>query len=816
MIANVIQTNFSSGEVSPQIRGRVDINKYFNGVKGLLNWIVRAQGGITRRSGTKFVAQTNLATRKSRIIPFRYSMTQSYIIEFYGADNTDPVTNPGVIRVFKDGAIVSITGGNISHQYREDDLTALTFTQSGDVLFIAHGNYPPKILTRVSHLVWTLASYISEDGPYLPKETEPTKQLLCSIKSDEATLTLENGIDFVAGDVGKIITTQQNGSYRPAKILSRTTRTAVVKYLEYLEPSLTVCLSVSTYGGAKAIYADHSGYFVPSVQGRYVMCHGFFDSASYPFYKVYYRTDQYAAVANPAELPLYILDRAHRISDRQLILIVIAPSATFTSADVGRQIRLEFGGVWLWGTITTYTSTTSIEATFVNQSPPWSEIDGEWFTNVGRTDSFRLGAWSSTTGYPSVVMFHEQRLFFAKTTTQPLTIWGSVSSDYWNMAPTTRDSQVLDTSALDLTVASDDGNPIQWLCSGPVLLVGTEGSELQLKPTNISEPLTPTNFSVPKQTSYGSVPNMTPLRVGSTVLFLQRAGNKIRELLYNFQIDQFEAKDLTVVSEHILRQGLGANKIAHQAETSNILWCLLNSGSLSAMTYERDQEVVAWHRHQIAGYNAKVESIAIIPSPDGTKDDIYLVVKRTILSSTYRFIEKIEQEFIGTDKAFAFFVDAGLTYSGPPATTISGLTHLPNGTIVDVVADGVYIGTKVVNSSSITISPAASIVHVGFALSSEVEFLPWEGGSPTGGTSQGKMKRIHQLDIRVLDTIKLVYGTTGGNFFTKILASGELFSGDARLTLDQQYKADATVTLKVEEPYPATLLSVMPQQGTNE
>ena len=84
-----------------------------------------------------------------------------------------------------------------------------------------------------------------------------------------------------------------------------------------------------------------------------------------------------------------------------------------------------------------------------------------------------------------------------------------------------------------------------------LLAIGTANGEFALGATQISDPVTPTNVKITPQTTFGSATDVKPLRVGSVILFLQRAGRKLREYAYQFDTDSFVAPNMTVLAEHV-------------------------------------------------------------------------------------------------------------------------------------------------------------------------------------------------------------------------------------------------------------------------
>ena len=811
MKSNTIQTNFTAGEVSPYLYGRSDLAKFFNGARKIQNFIVRPQGGIIRRSGTRYVNGTKTNTKKSRLIPFVFSNVQSYILEF----------GDFYMRVYKDGGIVESSPGvpvEVVTPWGENDLPDLYVTQSADVLYVAHPLYQTRKISRTSHTSWSISLYAPVDGPYLDIDKSGVTMRLSGI-SDVVTLKAAVGAPgFVAGDIGKYIDYRYNNEWKLAVIKTIVSGTEVTAdYLTnviHLDPELK-----AWFTSDPNIDSDRASAFKQTDEKKYVRAEFAANSGNFQWRKTSFlitgdgsRMRVGSAVtlagcygATGTIYPTIILDQKSRVISATLT----ASAATFASTDVNRYIRLHYGALWINAKITAYTSTTVVTVTLSDNLPLDNELPDQIYAN-GLADEWRLGAWSTTTGWPAIVAFHKQRLFFAKTSTQPQTFWGTVTGDYENMAPTDPDGAVLDDSSIVYTLASNRVSPIMWLDTGPVMLIGAMGGEWQVKPASITEGLTPKNIEAIEHTSFGSTQTARPMRIGVGTLFTQRGGKKIRELTYSFEIDALLAKDVSILSEHLL--GRKVVTCAYQKEPVIVAWFCMSDGTLLGLTYEKDNEVFAWHQHAVGG-DGFIESIAVVPSTDGDNDNLYMIVKRTINGSTKRYVERVEVEFSGTLEDM-FFVECGLTYSGAAATTISGLSHL-EGQTVDVVADGVYIGTKVVSSGSFTLSTAASKVHAGIPSSATLTTLDVEGGSPIG-TSQGKTKRIDKLTVRVRNSLWFKHGPSESSLDDTPEKFVVVTSDDIRVSLNQTYQLTGGYTIKQTLPYPLTILALMPAQNTNE
>jgi len=436
---------------------------------------------------------------------------------------------------------------------------------------------------------------------------------------------------------------------------------------------------------------------------------------------------------------------------------------------------------------------------------------------TGITYDWRMGAWSDTTGWPSTGVFHEQRLWAAATATQPSTFWGSVSGDFENFLPTELDSTVLDDNAIAYTLGSTSINVIKWMVSGPAMTLLTSGGEWQVRASSsVNDALTPSNLKATEYTGHGALAETFPSRVGSSILFVDRSGEKVQEVFYSYEKDAVDSDDLTVISEHILRDHGGAVASAFQQKPHSIFWVACADGTLSALTYNKKQEVYGWHHHAIQG--GLVEDISVIPSADASEDELWLVVNR----SGSRYIEVLEADYYpasSSTKLLMKFLDAHRYISGFTGTTITGLNYLDGQSIV-VVKDGVRVsGTFTVSSGAITLSSGAtSELLVGLLGNANLLSLPPEGGSQFG-TSQGQIKRVVYLDVRLLNTLNLSFGPSSSSLIAEtlpVVSPSVWFTGTKRLLPAHGYDEESAWYIRQPEPYPLNLLFVVTKLETNE
>ena len=479
----------------------------------------------------------------------------------------------------------------------------------------------------------------------------------------------------------------------------------------------------------------------------------------------------------------------------------------FLSTDVGRLLHITDGHL----KITSVTSTTVVVGIVI--------ID---LDETGSSTDFALGAFSDTTGYPSCVTFFEQRLVFAATTAQPQAIFFSRSADYENFNDNYHGT-VADDDAIVYTIASNQVNAIRFLTATRTLIIGTAGGEFAADGGGTGEAITPTNILINKQSNHGAA-NVDGISLGNATLFLQRAKRKIRELAYNFDVDGYVAPDLTILAEHITESGI--TQMAYQEEPNSIIWCVRTDGQLLGFTYQREQQVTAWHRHIIGGSfgsgNAVVESVEVLPTDD-SEYQVWIIVKRTINGATKRYVEYLHDlKFDTTDDTSFNYLDSQLAYDGSATTTISGLDHL-EGETVSVLADGSTHPDKVVSSGTITLERSSTKVKVGLPYVSLLQTMRIDAGAQNG-TSQSKTKRIYEITARLYESIGVEVGPDLNNMeripfrsSANAMDSGiNVFTGDKEIEFRGNYETDGFIFVRQTQPLPLTILSLYPKLQTND
>ena len=791
---STILTNFRAGELSPKLSGRIDLQKYQEGCDTLDNMIVFPSGGITRRPGS-YYAGSSKDGGKVRLINFEFSDEQAYVLEF-GAN---------YIRFFKDGGILT------------ESTKSITAATSAN----------PVVITSAGH------GYSNGDRIFISSvggmtELNNREFTVANKTTDTFELSDINGSAFTAytsgGTCGKIVEVTTTYSvteifeinhaqsadvlflthkdHEPAK-LTRTSATSFtitdVDFVDgpYLDENITTTtLYASANTGSVNIIAS-ANLFSANDVGRLIRFRELIEAE-----QELWSTSTSYSQNTLVRFGKNVYKKTNSGSQTSGITPPTHTSGSETYGSITWQFQHSGSGFLK---ITGFTSATQVTALFKN-------VDGVLPASVvgssNATKKWSLGAFGGDQKFPRAVAFYEERLYFAGTVGQPQTIFGSVSADFENHTPGTNDDD-----AVNITIASDQVNVIKHLLPARFLQILTSSAEFTLSGGTGTTPVTPTNVNVLRETTFGSS-SIRPLRAGNSTILIQKGTEKVKEITFDLDTDGLLGIDLTVLADHITSGGLV--DMIWQQEPELVLWFVSSAGKLIGLTYDRANGTVGWHEHPLGG-TATVESITAIPS--GAEDQVYLSVKRTINSATVRHIVFLKTLSFDTI-ADAFFVDSGLTYSGSSTDTITGLNHL-EGETVQILADGSTHADKTVSGGNITLDRNATKVHIGFNYTSLIKTLRMEGGADDG-VSQGKIKRIHGVTVRFLDTVGAEMGPDANNldrlpFRDSSMAMDQavpLFTGDKEISFPSGYDNDAQVVVQQSQPLPMTITAIMRRSNT--
>ncbi|MCC3733709.1 hypothetical protein LLS47_12300 [Rouxiella badensis] len=809
-----MQSSFAGGEISPNLYGRVDLERYASSLRRCRNFIVRQFGGVDNRSGFRYLGAAKNAGQKCRLIPFQFSVTQTFALEF-GAN---------YMRVWSNGAPVIYSSGasagqpvEVSTPYAESDLFMLKFTQSADVMTICHAAYPPMEIRRYGNEDWRTALVSTNNGPFQDVNIDEGITVRSSGETGTVTLTSTSAI-FGAEQVGGLFFLEQLNTGQIAKW--ETDRSVALGEQIRYSTNYYECIRAGTTGTVAPTHTDGSAL------------------------------DGWYGDANSVEW-LYI----HSGNGIAKITGVGGDGLTATATVINRLPK-------------------DLQST---PSHKWAKF-----------------AWNNVDGYPSTVVYFQQRLIFAASTAFPQTIWTSKNGDYKDFGSSVPQ---VDDDAISYTYAGRQLNKILHMIDVGSLIALTSGGEYKINGDQTGV-LTPSTFSFSSQGQNGAS-DVAPISVSNVALFVQQKGGAVRDLAYSFDVDGFQGSDLTILANHLF---IGHQIVdwAFAITPFSIVWCVREDGVLLGLTYLRDQQVVAWHPHPAT--NGFYESVCSIS--EGSEDAVYAVVRRVINGQTRRYIERLSSR-IFTDISDSFIVDSGLSYDGRNTDTartvvltggtgvwdykvdltltisgvgyfnsghvnnqillpytqgdtdmvlkltiasvtnsnvvivranrnipsqfqgiatntwslaigsFSGLNHL-EGQTVSILSDGNVEPQKVVSNGAITLETPGSVVHVGLPINSTLETLDVNFAGQE--TILDKKKMFNKADIMVQDSRGIFASTPGGKMYEYPQREFEFYddpvankTGLITVDLAAEWDTNGRIIISQSDPLPLSILSIIPK-----
>lgn len=739
------------------------------------------------------------------------------------------VNSTGYTAYTSGGTVAEIV--QLTTTYTAAQVEQLQFAQSADTLYIVHKDHPLRKLQRSSHTSWTLSEPDITTGPFRTVNSNrdhkltisaPTANVTGATQANPCVVTCSGGHPFVNGQyvtfasVGGMTNLNGNtyivasatattfalsgvdssgfGAYTSGGTVTSAT-TVFGTYIVGQQITLTATgghtpFTSAMVGGLIRLSEEGatSGYTAPPLgNGSSGMSNG----------QIYTNDGKVYGISNATSPNWEPFNRvpAHDSG----IVRVISPATIYY-----------FDANFLHPTfcvlrITAYSSTTSVTGVIVRYQMPKSIVDNG-------TSFFEEGAWSERRGYPRAITFYEQRLFLAGAESDPAVVWSSRTGAYENF-----EDGANDADALVYRVPATSADVIRWLKNSRVLTAGSSFGEFAFASSSQNQALTPSNIKATQQTGYGTS-DCLPIQINQAVLYPQRRGDtdnparKLREFQYRYDQDAFGSTDMTVFSEHIF--GHGISRLAYQTEPDSIIWSRRTDGALAGCTYERLQEVVAWHRHTLGGAGAGVKTVGVIPGDDG--DELWMSVERTVDGGTVRYIEVMAPAFKDDDdKADCRNLDAHLTYEGASTSTISGLWHL-RGETVKVLNNGAVESGTVTSGGRLTLSRATTKAHIGHGYTGVIESEDFEAGAQAG-TAQSRAKRISQIYALVLNSLggsagpdasvqkPFLYRKPGQPMGT----SPPLYSGHIDLDFSGGWDRFARVRIEHSDPLPFHITSLV-------
>jgi hypothetical protein len=816
-----LSRSFSSGEITPELYGRIDLAKRQEGLARCRNFITLPHGPAINRPGTEFVREVKTSASATRLIPFSYNNLQTFIIEM-GA---------GYFRWHTQAATLTYTDGSAYVPSATVTATAATdlinWTGHGmpvdtPVSFVSSATVPPPLVSGTTYYVVAPAANsfkvaATAGGAAIDITGAGTGTITGSRVYGKGEIAKSAGINYYSLADGNTNHAPPNATYWYAMPTSP-------NLYEIPNPFAAADLfDIHFVQSADVLTLVHPSYAPLELRRigatNWQTLNPSFTAPANSITSVTY-TDQSGAAPGAA---------APGISFAYVVTTVAVNTleesvASATSGNFGTNLTT--AGNYVKGVIVDSAPTanaryyvykkvtlfpTSGYASsngfygFICQAQKDPDtgtyyfLDNNIAPDVSRTPPIAdaTAAFATSGNYPGAVGYFQQRRLLAGTTNAPQTFWGTRTGTESNMSyniPVTSDNR------LNVRIASREASTIRHIVAAGQLLLLTATAEWRCNA--VGDVLTPASINIAPQ-SYVGASNVQPVVVNNLVLYGAARGGHVRELSYAWQASSFISADISLMAPHLFDY-LTLSDMAYSKGPIPALWCISSSGYLLGMTYVPEQEVAAWHWHDTAA-SGVFESCAVIT--ESSEDYLYVLVRRTINGSTKRYVERLHTRYFAT-LADAFYVDCGLTYSGAPATTITGLTHL-EGQAVNVLADGAVISGKTVSGGQITLSVAASKVTVGLPITAQMQTPPFVA-QVDGAFAQGRQMNVNKIAVRVYNSAGFYAGPDFNNLFAAqgFGTPAALTTGMIELTQMPTWSWDGSVCIQQTDPLPLDVVSL--------
>lgn len=546
----VPQNSFQFGEVSDSLKMRTDTAIYTSSAQKMENMIVTVEGSAKKRTGLKHIYDYSLTydasnPSKSHLFPFYFDNNEQYIISVeHQKVRCFRIVNATTVTLV---ATITQDVNSATLPFDQDYLQQYTTAQMGDVMFICHPLFAPRLLTRTSLTTFEISTYTFDTRADNKQIYQPYSKYQAVGVTLNPSATTGNGVT---------LTTSSN--------YWDTTGTATGTPASYAN-SLHVGVVVR-YGGNEIE--------ITSVQSATQATGNIVDELSVRL-----------SVANPFRAndgsnKIEVTQLSHGYGGGESITVSDASSVGGINASSINGSRTVADII----DDNTYTFTAGATAN--------SSEDGGGFPKIGThapTLDWDEQAWSAKRGYPAAVAFHENRLVFGGTLAEPDAIFMSEVGEYFNHNVGTAQ----DNEAIKLTAATGDVHEIRYLVSSRDLQVFAGTGELYV-PTYLNQAITPTNAQIREQTPYGSA-FVTPVLIDGSTVFAQAGGRSVREYLFTDSEDAYASTAISSISSHLI-DNPKYMAVVHSGfgQPDSYAFMTMEDGNAAIFTSNRAEKRASW------------------------------------------------------------------------------------------------------------------------------------------------------------------------------------------------------------------------------
>lgn len=750
----ISQLAFTTGEVSPDVSSRFDLEQYKSALLEAENVVIRPYGAVAKRQGSQYVGQVKYSDKPTRLFEFTTNTNNSFMLEF--GDKYIRVWNYGIY-----------TGIEVTTPFTSDILFDLNCNQSGDVMFICSGKYPIQTLSRYSDTDWRMSTYKLTEQPYDEINTDNGHTL--TVNGDTITSTKDL---FTQDMVGSVIQIAYYVEAVHTKSAGEVVEKKVKRYMQAQTIEKTynnINYNVETYSTDTELswkFTTHGTW-----EGTVKLQISNNDGQTWKDYRTYTSNKDYN-----------VTDTGKIEAGARLKYVSDIKSGS-VNCDLSIMPFTQYG-------IVEIKSVTDAKNAKVNVLNGIKEGEPSY--------QWKLGSWNRGRGYPKLCTFYQDRFVVAATDSKPNFIWFSRTGDYPNFGVEKVEGTITDDSAITLPVINRKMCEIRHLVPANDLIILTSGNEWIVSG---DKTITPTNCNLKTQTQRGAL-SCEPQFIGNRCVFVQERGGTVRDMGYSYESDNYTGQDLTLFVKTLVK-GHVAVTSAYAQDPDSIIYYVRDDGQLNCLTYIPEQKVYGWSHFVTNGKYRYVESVA-----EGEQDTIYFVVDRVINNKSVKCIERSIPLY--TEDNSDVFLDCYVKVANSIKTDYINAPHLV-GQMVDIVIDGQQMPSRVVPPTGvIKLDGKANVITVGLPYTTKIK-IPSVEQQINDGTLQGRVATVSRVVLRMYKSFGGKVGRTFDRMDDITLPPNELFTGDKPVILPKMginYSTDTSICIKHSDPFPFNLLSI--------
>lgn len=749
----ISQLAFTTGEVSPDVSSRFDLEQYKSALLEAENVVIRPYGAVAKRQGSQYVGQVKYSDKPTRLFEFTTNTNNSFMLEF--GDKYIRVWNYGIY-----------TGVEFATPFNSDILFDLNCIQSGDVMFICSGKYPIQTLSRYSDTDWRMSAYKLTEQPYDEINTDNGHTL--TVNGDTITSTKDLFTQDMVGSVVQIayyieaVHTTQSGEavekkYGVGRFSKR--EKAVYNNIDYNVERFSTDVELSwkftthgTWEGTVKIQISNN------------------DGQTWKDYRTYTSNKDYN-----------VTDSGKIEAGARLKYISDIKSGS-VNCDLSILPFMQYGVVEIVSVENSKTAKVNI-LNGIKEGEP--------------SHQWKLGSWNRGNGYPKLCTFYQDRFVVAATNKKPNYIWMSRTGDYPNFGVEKVEGTITDDSAITLPVINRKMCEIRHLVPANDLIILTSGNEWIVSG---DKTITPTNCNLKTQTQRGAL-SCEPQFIGNRCVFVQERGGTVRDMGYSYESDNYTGQDLTLFVKTRVRGYLTITS-AYAQDPDSIIYYIRNDGEINCLTYIPEQKVYGWSHFVTNGKYLYCESVS-----EGEQDSIYILVERTLQGKKVKCIERMVPLYSDDVNVF---LDCYVEFKSSNAIDSINIPHLSGQTVQVVIDDNQQQDVVVPDDGLLQLNVSGSHIKIGLPFTSKIR-VPSVEMQMQDGTLQGRVATVSRVVLRMYKSFGGKVGHTFDRMDDITLPPNELFTGDKPVILPKMgvnYSTDTSICIKHSDPFPFNLLSI--------